>query len=353
MEQTPARRTRPWLRAVRGGVLGLVVGAMSGAALWFRPAFTPPLGDPGDGGRGIAALEPVRLGGRTQWILIRGDDARRPVVLMLLGEPGEAQIARAGDFRALERDFIVVQWDRRGAGKSFAADTAAGELRASRDLADAAELIGLLQRRLGQARVIVVGQDQGARIGIALAQARPELVRAYVAVGQPSCSQADTRAVQDSWLKQKALAADDRRTFALAAGGGDWDRTAALHRYGGVRTGGAAAPSPLAAALAAPEYTLAEALDAQRGPALARAGYLQDGPEEPLARSVPAVQTPVFFFLGMDDEVAPRICSERYAAALRAPLNQAAWFRRSAHQPYAEEPAAFRRELLKVAQATR
>jgi hypothetical protein len=72
-----------------------------------------------------AVLEPVRLGGVDQWILVRGRDRTKPVLLFLHGGPGMPAMFLAHAWqRALEEDFVVVHWDRRGAGKSFHAGDA-------------------------------------------------------------------------------------------------------------------------------------------------------------------------------------------------------------------------------------
>ena len=343
----------PSRRGWRGPLLALAVIAAAGAAAWARPGFTPPLSLIGDG-RGVAVLEPVTLGGIRQWVTIRGEDRTAPVVLMLLGEPGQAQIAWArAATRPLEDGFVVVQWDRQGAGKSFAPGQDPAFLRTSREVGDAAELIGRLQKRLGARRVIVVGQGYGAYLGVALARAHPELVQAYVGVGQTACSPDDERAIQDSWLKQRAEAANDPEVFTRAAAGGAWDRARAVFRYGGA-IGGAHSDSALSLApLVAPEYSLGEALTAHDGAAVTSAGFTRDGPDLPLARSVPALEVPAFFFIGGGDYLAPGLCAERYAAALKAPLKHVVWFARSAHYPFMEEPGRFRAELLGAAYATR
>src|SRR5688572_31792001 len=52
-----------------------------------------------------------------QWIAIRGDDKRNPVLLWVHGGPGGGGGSFAMPmFREWERDYTVVQWDQPGAG---------------------------------------------------------------------------------------------------------------------------------------------------------------------------------------------------------------------------------------------
>ena len=71
---------------------------------------TPPIRD--NKGRilknSIASLEPVRIGGIKQWVLIRGADKNNPLLLFLHGGPGSAQIGFIRKYeQELEKHFIV------------------------------------------------------------------------------------------------------------------------------------------------------------------------------------------------------------------------------------------------------
>src|SRR4051812_234546 len=69
---------------------------------------------------GIDEGKYVHVGGIEQWITIRGDDRKNPVLLLLHGGPGDATNpwGYAG-FRTWLRYFTLVQWDQRGAGRTL------------------------------------------------------------------------------------------------------------------------------------------------------------------------------------------------------------------------------------------
>jgi len=91
--------------------------------------------------KSFSTLEKVRLGGADQWILARSDDVANPVVLYLHGGPGTSQLtSNRRNTRALEQSFMVVDWDQRGAGKSFAAIKDAGRMTVDQFVADTRDL---------------------------------------------------------------------------------------------------------------------------------------------------------------------------------------------------------------------
>ena len=89
--------------------------------------------------------------------------------------------------RPWEDYFTVVQWDQRGAGRSYPLNdpkTLGPTLRPERYRDDAIELIEQLCKRYGKRKVFVVGHSWGSAIGLMVAQKRPDLLYAYIGMGQ-------------------------------------------------------------------------------------------------------------------------------------------------------------------------
>lgn len=120
-----------------------------------------------DNSGSISSLEKHEIGGVEQWILVRGHDRSKPVVLFLHGGPGMPVMYLAHAFqRALEHDYVVVHWDRRGAGKSFDALSQMQALSVSQTLEDTYELTRILRQRFGQQRIYLVGHSWGSYLGL-------------------------------------------------------------------------------------------------------------------------------------------------------------------------------------------
>src|SRR5207244_3663797 len=112
-----------------------------------------------------------------------------------------------------EKDFVLVQWDQRGAGRTFAKNGAAG-VSLEKLIADGIDLAEQLHTRFSRAPLILFGHSWGSIIATGMAQQRPELFAAYVGTGQVT-SWADTVQFQFDFLKQRYREKGD--TAALAA----------------------------------------------------------------------------------------------------------------------------------------
>jgi pimeloyl-ACP methyl ester carboxylesterase len=67
-----------------------------------------------------------------------------------------------------------------------------------------------------------------------------------------------------------------------------------------------------------------------------------------LVKIVPALQVPVFFFIGRHDHVVSSETSVAYFDMLSAPSKRLVWFEDSAHEPPVEEPAKFNLAMLEL-----
>jgi proline iminopeptidase len=155
----------------------------------------------------------MTIGGIEQWVTIRGDDRGNPVLLLLHGGPGDVQSPLISTYAPYEKDLVLVQWDQRGAGRTFAKNGAAGVTR-EKLIADGIDLAEQLHKRLPRAPLILFGHSWGSIIATGMAQQRPELFVGYVGTGQVA-AWAETVQFQFDFLEQRYKEKGD--TAALAA----------------------------------------------------------------------------------------------------------------------------------------
>jgi pimeloyl-ACP methyl ester carboxylesterase len=140
----------------------------------------------------------------------------------------------AHDFqRELERSFVVVQWDRRGAGKSFTAEMSSQQMSVSQEISDTLELIDQLCARFQQPKVYLIGFSYGSYLGILIAQRAPERLHAYVGIGQLACWEQENRTIQDTWIREQATRVHDNEPIDELDGKKPLDREKWLFKYGG------------------------------------------------------------------------------------------------------------------------
>ena len=179
------RRGRGLGHAIRTTALALVVGAL--AVLVALPTSTPPIlgadGRPVPGS--IAELATVTLGGVEQSVMIRAANPDKPVLLYLSGGPGQSDIAIS---RVLSsgwtNDFVFVDWDQRGTGKSYAAMDPLSTFTLDRAVNDTIELSDYLRTRFAEQKIYLMGESYGTILGVLAAQQRPDLYYAWIGSGQ-------------------------------------------------------------------------------------------------------------------------------------------------------------------------
>ena len=179
-----------------------VLFACAAVAAWPRLAFAKQVIEGGF----------VKIGGIDQYIGIDGADRDNPVLLIVHGGPGESQWPAQDVYRPWRRAFTVVQWDQRGAGRSYGQlGNQTPDVNLDRIVADGIEVAEHLRRTLGKKKIILLGHSWGSMVGVAMVQRRPDLFAAYVGTGQAS-SWAEVVNTQFDLLLARARKSGDEAT---------------------------------------------------------------------------------------------------------------------------------------------
>jgi pimeloyl-ACP methyl ester carboxylesterase len=134
----------------------------------------------------------VSIGGIEQWITIKGNDVAKPMILFLHGGPGSVMSPYDNIYDKWEEEFILINWDQRGAGRTFGRNAPAdvnedywieNPLTIEQITADGIELSEYLVKRFGK-KIILMGTSWGSILGVKMASKRPDLFYAYIGHSQ-------------------------------------------------------------------------------------------------------------------------------------------------------------------------
>jgi pimeloyl-ACP methyl ester carboxylesterase len=288
----------------------------------------------------------VSIGGIQQWITIRGASCDNPVILFLHGGPGNSLSPYANTiYGAWENEFTLVQWDQRGAGKTFAANPATAEsaLTVERMTQDGVELTEYLTRQLGKRKVILMGGSWGSILGVHMVKSRPDLFYAYVGTGQ-IVSYRENQNASYTKLIALALAAGDRKTVSAieALGPPPWTNprnSGILRRAARIYEAKTSQAAPKAWWTPAPDYATAQMQEsfeqADDYSYLQFVGLKGDGmfsridlPELGMRFDIP-----VYIVEGSEDLVAVPDIAKRYFDGLIAPAKEYVSVPHTGHDP--------------------
>lgn len=164
---------------------------------------------------GIDALEEITLGDVKQWILIRGEDVSNPILLFLHGGPGFPEMPFTHiDSPRLEEHFIVVNWDQRGAGKSYNPEITEETMNIEQFLSDTYELIRILRQRFSKDKIFLIGHSWGSILGLYTAYRHPDYLHAYIGMGQV-VDMREAEMISYRYTVEKAREAEDGEAIKM------------------------------------------------------------------------------------------------------------------------------------------
>jgi pimeloyl-ACP methyl ester carboxylesterase len=311
---------------------------------------------------GIASLERVPIGGIGQWIEVRGQDLDNPILLWVHGGPGIAFIPLAGTFQGpLEKHFTVVQWDQRGAGKTYASndkDLQRRTMNIPQMEQDTLEVVNYLRHRFQRDKVFVLGHSWGSVLGLWLAHEHPDLIYAYVGVGQLLNTKQNQKvmyqdALQKARVRHNEQAVQDLESIApyppdgVNFGKDSVVNTRAAELLGPPANGAAFTDVKrlLTDVLSAPQYSLADDYGFVRGMQLSLNVFLPQLVSLDLNTLGLEFRTPIFFFEGRQDPFCRPSLIWEYSQVIRAPQKEFIWFDNAGHFPFFEERQKFTDQL--------
>jgi pimeloyl-ACP methyl ester carboxylesterase len=189
----------------------------------------------------------LKIGGVRQWVQIRGQDRKAPILLFLHGGPGSPVSDIAWSWqRPWEDFFTVVNWDQRGFGRSMGTPEEAAAMRGTLNrkqiTADAIELIEALRAEFGQQRIILVGQSWGSSMAIDIAYRRPDLLAAVVLQGLVTDMAASPEFVRQRLIEEADAKGDAKEATRLRAVGPPPKTTDGMEMIGWARKLGVPVP---------------------------------------------------------------------------------------------------------------
>jgi proline iminopeptidase len=273
---------------------------------------------------GVERLEKATIGGIDQWVSIRGTDVRNPVLLLIHGGPGYVSMPMSWWFsRGWEEYFTVVQWDQRGAGKTYLLNDPAvigPTITRERMLADAEEMTTcqLTDGPESERRGWRFTMDAARRAGNAEAVDQLQAIAPYFPPGQKA-------SLKDIYTERR------------------W-----LDLFGGVMAhrDGNSAESDLADL--SPDYSSGEIARIWEGNDFSERYLLAEILGLDLT-DIRQLSCPLIIFAGRYDVNVNSDVAAAWFTKVNAPSKQFIWFENSAHLPMTEEPGKFLISLVRYA----
>lgn len=285
----------------------------------------------------IDTTEAVAIGGIRQFIAIKGDNRANPLLLYITGGPGQSSIGQSDTYTGeLKKHFVLVEWDQRGCGETQKLNASPVPITLAVCQNDAAQLTDYLLAHFNRQKLFVMGWSWGTVPGFYLAQHYPQKLHAYFAVS-PVVNQQESERISLAEMKAKARETHNQTALDELAKvklpfenindvfyARKW-----LFFFNG---------TPI------PDETLRGYFFA---PGTGWVSTLfKEASAHNLARELPAVQCPVYFFIGKNDNQTYHTIGEAYFKQLQAPKKQLFLFQNSGHAVPLQEPALFQEDMI-------
>ena len=257
--------------------------------------------------------------------------------------------------------FTVVEWDQRGAGKTYSLNdpkTIESTMTLPTMVSDAEAVIQYLRRTYGKQKIVLLGHSWGSVLGVAVAERHPDWLYAYVGVGQlinaerneeegyafalaEAKSHGNAEAVTE--LQGIAPYPGDAATLSFAKIGVQrkW-----LTYYGGLAWGRQDFQWDAGAWELSPDYSRKE-LDAIDAGSLFSLTHLMTTLLAVNLEHTTTFKCPMFVFVGRHDYATSHTLAEKWFRSIQAPKKELILFDNASHMIMQEEPGRFLQDMVR------
>lgn len=307
---------------------------------------------------GIHLLDPISIGGLKQWISVRGENIENPLLLIIHGGPGVSMMPYSSIFHSLESHFTIVQWDQRGTGKTYAANKKSlfiNTITIEQMQSDTLEVVNYLRHRFKKEKIFVLGHSWGSALGLKLVQDHPELLYAYIGVGQFINMKINEKTGYENALKA-AHEINNKKSIKALENLPSFQKNALndltmkefmvlrkwQFRLNKMSIKKSSFLSIIINALSAPEYSFLDYFSLIRGLLiLSKSKTLFTEIMNIALEGKTDISTPVFIFGGRKDPITPSLPVYDYFKKICAPYKEYTWFENSGHNLFFEETDKF------------
>jgi len=299
----------------------------------------------------ISEMRFIKLGNMKQFITIRGKNQSNPILLLLHGGPGTTQTHLFNTHNIkLENHYTLVNWEQRGAGKSYNKNIDSKTMTEKQFIQDTHELTMYLKQRFNKKKIFILGHSWGSHIGLLTAAKFPNDYHGYIAIGQSiDIKQSEDISYQNILKKAKEdnnhEAIDELLKFGPPRNGkykGGIKNLIRLRKWWRHYGGSSYNPDDLFSIFIKPlifyrGYTIKDKLSYFSGEIFSVKHLLSDMTKANMAKRIPELKIPVYFLHGIHDQQTVYSLVEKYYHTLRAPHKKLYTFKNSAHfLPYEE-----------------
>jgi pimeloyl-ACP methyl ester carboxylesterase len=283
---------------------------------------------------GIDTTEIINIGGIKQVFSTKGKDLTKPVLLYLHGAGGSdySLIANADKLTSkLQEHFVVVLWDQREYGKTFQLNKSPEPLTVGLMVNDTKEVVDYFLKKFNRKKLYIAAHSMGCVMGVSIAQKYPEQLYALIEMSPPVNGIASQKTGLAMLKKHFKKIHNERAVSELAA----------------IKLPARDFESLFTKYVWQTEYDgqhISDTLRAQIKPMMKQwmetsaASLSNEVFEMNFFKQFPALECPVYFFVGRKDYMTNATISEKYYQKLVAPKKQLFWFEKSAHNIPDSEP---------------